>query len=457
MKKLISVDIGSTYTKAALFSLEGGRLSIIRKCELPTTVKKLSIGYRKAIKNLVGAEKKVPVYFSSSAKGGLKIAAIGIVPDFTMKIAKLTALSAGGKVVKVFSYKLSKADLKQLEELNPDIILFTGGTDGGNEAYNIYNAKLLRKAKLSSVIIYAGNKAVAGEVKKILSTKETRVTENVLPEIDAPNPEPAREQIKEVFLKKIVVKKGLDEVVKLAGRNPNPTPYSVFELVKAISEVDPAWQDFCAIDMGGATTDFYSNHDDSVENPSVIYKGLREPRIKRTVEGDLGLRVNAKSVYELSAKMLEPFLLEKNLNPIDFRKYVEKIDRETDYLPKNEAEKEYDALLAYACVHFAAIRHAGTLEKVYTPEGAVYLQKGKDLRKVKKVIGTGGYLSRNLRKNSPMISAMVKNAATEANVLLPENPQYFIDKEYLVPLLGNLVFDYKNEAVKLCLENLAVA
>ncbi|MCG8571886.1 MAG: glutamate mutase L, partial [Spirochaetes bacterium] len=83
MKKLVSIDIGSTYTKGILLQLDQGRASILQKKNVPTSIADLGQGFFEVYHTLVeekSENSEIEVYFSSSAKGGLSIAAIGIVP-----------------------------------------------------------------------------------------------------------------------------------------------------------------------------------------------------------------------------------------------------------------------------------------------------------------------------------------------------------------------------------------
>ncbi len=125
---------------------------------------------------------------------------------------------------------------------------------------------------------------------------------NVLPDIDHPNPLAARQAICDIFLKRIVKGKAPDVIVDKTGEEPMPTPWTVFELVKAISNVDHSWKEFMLIDMGGATTDVYPACANTL-SPDTVLHGVPEPFVKRTVEGDLGMRVSAMVVGE-SAKEL---------------------------------------------------------------------------------------------------------------------------------------------------------
>lgn len=214
--------------------------------------------------------------YSSSAKGGLAVAAMGLVPSITTETAKVTAHSAGAKIAQYYAYKLNRRDIRALEETQPDILLFTGGTDGGEESYGLNNARVLAESKLDCAIIYAGNRDIQDEVQEILGHKDLTIVDNVLPDLDHPNPLAARRAICDIFLKRIVKGKGLDVVVDKTGEEPMPTPWTVFELVKAISNVDHSWKEFMLIDMGGATTDVYSACANTL-SPDIVLHGVPEP------------------------------------------------------------------------------------------------------------------------------------------------------------------------------------
>lgn len=499
MKHLISIDIGSTFTKGVLFSLDesfNNKLEIIDRYQLPTTAEHLADGFFEILNNLSKSIKNkddkdnVEIFYSSSAKGGLKIIAIGIVPELTLKSAKLAALSAGGKVLKSYSYRLNKSNIEEIDELNPDIILFTGGTEGGNFEINLHNAKLLSSLKRKPIILYAGNSYCKDEINDILKSKNFLVylNENVLPEIDKINIEKSRNCIREIFIENITKGKGLDKIINAIGSYPLPTPLSVFNFIKTISEVferfeidndykekykdllnyslfEEDFKSFIALDMGGATTDFYSVNKEYIENNNFIIKGILEPTVKRTVEGDLGMRVSAKSTFETGFEFIKSIIKDEDLMD-EFSQYVEKIDQNTEYLPKDIREKDFDRLLALVCVKFSAIRHCGKLKRIFTANGEKFVQSGKNLKNVEVVIGSGGYLSKmeNLDINEHLTFAYDKYFAKdhyyeneEEIPLLPKNIKYFVDSNYLLPILANISQKYPFEATLKFIENLKKA
>lgn len=463
MPHVISIDIGSTYTKGAVFSWQEGdkAFKLAARAVVPTTVNYLPDGYRQVMASLEelcrrgegilgteGSFADIPVYFSSSAKGGLNIAALGIVPALTLKAAKLTALSAGGRIDRVYAYKLTRRDVEALEANPPDIILLAGGTEGGNEVYVRHNGKLLSKSSVlaqRSVLVYAGNSVMAEEIEEMFADKgfEVHIADNIMPEVDRTDTVKAREIIRSIFLDRIVKGRGLDTVVKEIGHNPNPTPYAVLRLVEAIYLKRPEMGEFMLIDMGGATTDVYSccQPVKSIEN--VMFRGLPEPEVKRTVEGDLGMRVSALSTFKAAPYLAEiPGMAE----------FVEKVDRDTSHIGVSETEKSYDLALAGACSGEALRRHAGKLRRVFTAVGEAFVQEGKDLREIRTVIGSGGFLS---RLHNFQIPDILKRGNTADNFLLvPERFRYARDKDYIFPLLGNLADNYPLLAVQTALDGL---
>jgi uncharacterized protein (TIGR01319 family) len=99
MKPILCIDFGSTYTKVVGVDIDEPK--ILGRTQSFTTVKEdINIGLEKAIvklSNITGIE-EWPVRFAcSSAAGGLKMIAIGLVPQLTMEAAKRAALSAGAK------------------------------------------------------------------------------------------------------------------------------------------------------------------------------------------------------------------------------------------------------------------------------------------------------------------------------------------------------------------------
>ena len=443
--QIVSVDIGSTWTKAALFTPEGDALTLVNHVLTPTTTHHLAEGFFTSLNQVLNVADARPLLnsgdvtlkYSSSAKGGLAVAAMGLVPSITLESAKVTAHSAGAKIAQYYSYKLNRHDIQALEDSPPDILLFTGGTDGGEESHGLANARALAASKLDCAIIYAGNRDIQDDVQAILGHKDLIVVDNVLPDLDHPNPYAARKAICDVFLSRIVKGKGLDVIVGETGEEPMPTPWTVYELVKAISDVDSAWKEFMLIDMGGATTDVYSASANML-SPDTVLHGVPEPFVKRTVEGDLGMRVSAVVVGESTQELVNVVFAHQPQRREAFYGYLRHLVAHPDYLPVTEEEKHFDTLLAGLCVGYASERHAGTKKQVCTCVGNVDLQMGRDLTTVRKVVGSGGWLSRASQFDIHRWLKYRELDDSSRRVLLPGQFDYYRDAKGLLPLLANV-------------------
>jgi uncharacterized protein (TIGR01319 family) len=454
----VSIDIGSTWTKGAVFSLKDGELDLQNRLARPTTVDDLARGFfellGQLLPHLAAADLpravrsgEVELSYSSSAKGGLAVAALGLVPDITLETAKVAAYSAGAKLTQVLSYKLTASDLRGLEAAPPDILLFAGGTDGGNSDYVLANARALAASKLGCAIVYAGNRSVRDEVGELLAHKDFIAVDNLLPTLEEPNPDPAREALRALFLARIVKGKGLDRIIDATGIEPWPTPYAVYEYAKAIRQHVPGWQEFVLLDMGGATTDVYSAHRESPTAGTVL-RGLPEPDVKRTVEGDLGLRVSAAAAADTGRGLIGSSLAHDPARLEEFNRYVATLARQPQHLPQDAAGQAFDALLAGACVAHACARHAGRSYEVYTPDGMVRVQLGRDLSKVAKVIGSGGWLSQAADFNPGAWLSQIAVDAKDKAVLVPTRIDYHRDAGYLFPLLANVAQAHPAEAAR---------
>ncbi|MCZ9155389.1 methylaspartate mutase accessory protein GlmL [Escherichia albertii] len=443
--QIVSVDIGSTWTKSALFSREGDTLTLVNHILTPTTTAHLADGFFSSLNQVLNVDDARPLLkngeialkYSSSAKGGLAVAAMGLVPSITLESAKVTAHSAGAKITQYYSYKLNRRDIQALEEAPPDILLFTGGTDGGEKSYGINNARALAESRLNCAIVYAGNRDIQDDIQTILGHKDLTIVDNVLPDLDHPNPLAARQAICDIFLKRIVKGKGLDIIVDETGEEPMPTPWTVYELVKAISNIDNAWKEFMLIDMGGATTDIYSACANNL-TPDTVLHGVPEPFVKRTVEGDLGMRVSATVVGESAKDLVNVVFAQHPTRQEAFYLYLRHLVAHPDYLPTNAEEKYFDTVLAGLCVGYATERHAGTKTEVCTCVGNVDLQMGRDLTTVRKVVGSGGWLSRASQFDIHHWLKYRELNDDGKRILLPTQFEYYRDSRGLFPLLANV-------------------
>lgn len=455
MKAYLLIDFGSTYTKLTLVDLDQG--VILGTSKAMTTVEtNIMEGFTLAYEDL---NKRVDLsnveiikrLACSSAAGGLKMVTLGLVPELTVEASKRAALGAGARVLKTYSYEITNAEIKEIQNLKVDMILLSGGTDGGNEEVIIANAKKIAKNFKHTPIIVAGNKCTYDRIEEIFSEEGIvgQFTENVMPRLNEINVEPVRELIRELFMKNITKSKGMDVAESFVDGILMPTPAAVLRasevLAKGTDETD-GLGDLIVIDIGGATTDVHSLCDGFPSKAGINLRGLKEPFAKRTVEGDLGMRVSALSLYEAtSVREIREYLPE--ITGEELARQCHYRHDHVDFVPQTKEEIAFDEAMAKVAARLAMKRHAGRLEVAYTPLGEMFNQFGKDLLETKVIIGTGGVIVHSERPSAILKESCFRQ--DDPTSLCPINPRLMTDQHYILSAMGLLSFDFPDVALKI--------
>ncbi|MBA2389927.1 MAG: glutamate mutase L [Geodermatophilaceae bacterium] len=356
----LCLDVGSTYTKGAAVELGTGHL--LGTAEHRTTLDGDVLDGVAAVRAELNVAVDAPTYACSSAGGGLRLAVVGYEREISAEAGRRVALSAGARVVYVGAGRLDRAARVALAAARPDVILLTGGTDGGEESVLLHNAAALAAAHPRVPVVVAGNGAVREEAAGMLAVRRRLVfpTTNVLPDIGVIEPGPAREAIRAVFLRHVIGGKGLSRGPRFARLVSAVTPDAVLEGVALLGGLvraaDAGARGVVVVDVGGATTDVYSAlaPEDSRSAVAPLWD-------RRTVEGDLGMRWSAESL-----------LAAADAERLDVRGLAQPAARRTaavDLLPTTAAERAVDARLGALAVIVALRRHVRE-EGVYD-EGSV--------------------------------------------------------------------------------------
>jgi len=431
---LLIAEIGSTTTLVNAFdNINSADPDFIGQGFAPTSVLEgdVTVGLKGAIADLEekqGFDKLDWEEFmaTSSAAGGLKMTVHGLVKDMTVKAAEEAALGAGAVIKQVTAGKLRDSQLEELRKIQPNIILLAGGVDYGEEETIINNAEKLSTLDIDVPYIYAGNKVLQNEVKEMFEKKGKHIiiAENVYPEIDTLNIEETRNIIHDVFAEHIVRAPGMSKIKPMLSIDMMPTPGAV---MKASQLLKSDIGNLVTIDVGGATTDVHSVTEDSLNVRELLISP--EPEAKRTVEGDLGVYLNAPHVFNLLDDRID---LEKreDLAPI----------------PRDKEEERYIFHLARQAALTAIERHSGKYRDLYGPSGRSTVAEGKDLTAVKWIIGTGGALTR--LKDSKDILEDLKDFNKRA-LLPPKSAQPLIDRDYIMASMGLMSKKYPKAALAL--------
>ena len=442
VKAIALVDFGSTFTKLTLVEAETGRL--LAAAQAPTTVETDAMeGYREALgRALAQAPGRVTItrrLAASSAGGGLRVAAIGLVPEYTEAAARQAALNAGARIVLQLSGRLDGRAAAALEEAEPEIVLFSGGTDGGQREQVLQNAEVVASARLDSRIIVACNRDIADAVADLMAPRErVHVVANVLPAIGRLDIEPARSAIHDEFIRHVIRGKGLSRAEEFHETVIMPTPEAVLRATRLLAESAEGTgpRDVVVIDLGGATTDVHAAVVPTPTPVGIRVAGLPALPLTRTVEGDLGMRWSAPGALDADAEWLEAEGRATGTTPEALRSACARRQRAPDFLPDGPEEDHIDRALAIACATHALQRHCGTLKTVYIPgQGADFVQRGADLRDVPLVIGTGGVLGRHAEGEALLRAALERQPQ---GALAPRAPALTLDRRYVLAAAGLL-------------------
>jgi uncharacterized protein (TIGR01319 family) len=290
--------------------------------------------------------------------------------------------------------------------------------------------------------------------------KETRLAANVMPASGRLTVESAREEIRKLFMERITQAKGLEN---LRGLVPVvlPTPMAVLRaamLGAQGTESEAGWGDLAVVDVGGATTDVHSIGYGSPTGPHIAEQALPEPFAKRTVEGDLGIRLNAGTLldrlgavrFDLGFRRAFPQFA---VSAGELADYIAAVSRDTSRAPREPWQSAADAELARAAVDLAIERHVGKKERIVTREGETWMHYGKDLSDTRTLIGTGGVFAHNPYA-ARILSPNRGRDDGRYEVLRPRNPELFVDGRYLLYAVGLLAQSHPDVALRVFKANM---
>ncbi len=431
---VVCVDFGSTFTKASLVDVDEGR--ILASASHPTTIDTDVLdGFAACRTALAGSDPRAagaPVLACSSAGGGLRIAVLGNEELVTAEAGRRVALSSGGKVVAVHSLasRVPEGALERtLRHTAPDVVLLTGGTDGGNAESLVEGARALVDGGWTGPVVVAGSVDARDEVAGLLAGLPHVLADNVVPRIGVLAPESARAAIREMFLAHVIGGKHLsasdDFRQMVRGATPDVVLAGVELLARGLDEGRPGAGDVAVVDVGGATTDVHSVVALDPEEAGLSREVVAVTPVTRTVEGDLGMRWSAVSTVEAAG-------LDDLLDAARVRR------DDPGFLPDDDAGADVDEAIAAAAVDLALRRHAGRSRVVVSPEGRVLERTGKDLREVDLLIGSGGVLRNGRAGVAGRVLAGSLGPDQEGGWQLPRAPRVVVDHDYALCAIGLL-------------------
>ena len=269
LKSILATDCGSTTTKAILIEKIEGEYRLRFRGEAPTTVEAPFEDVTKGVLNAVMEIEELSgrklldgdniitpqtsntgadVYVStSSAGGGLQMMVAGVVKSMTGESAERAALGAGSIVMDVLASndgRLPHEKIARIRQLRPDMILLSGGIDGGTLSHVVELSEILAaanpKARLGLnyklPVIYAGNKKAHKNIKDTLGEiTDLTIVENIRPVLEVENLGPSRDKIHDLFMEHVMAQApGYKKLMSWTDAPIMPTPGAVGSLIEMI-------------------------------------------------------------------------------------------------------------------------------------------------------------------------------------------------------------------------------
>jgi len=431
MDVILATDCGSTTTKAILIEKIDDTYRQTFRGEAPTTVEAPFEDVTKGVVNaiaevedlsgrkLLDGEKIITpnngkvgsdIYVStSSAGGGLQMMVAGVVKTMTAESAQRCALGAGAIVMDIIASndsRLLHEKIERTRQLRPDMILLSGGTDGGTISHVVSLAECIAAADpkprfgigYKLPVIYAGNISAREKIKEILDEKTSlTISDNLRPSLEKENLMPARHKIHDLFLEHVMAQApGYKKLMSWTGAPIMPTPAAVGLIMSKIAEKQKI--NLVGVDIGGATTDTFS-----------VFDGI----FNRTVSANLGMSYSISNVLREAGidNILRwiPFDIDEQ----DLRNRIKnKMIRPTT-IPQTLDELKVEQAVAREALRLAFIQHKqlavglkGIQQERSISDAFTQVATGQsliDMNRLNLIVGSGGVLSHSPRRVQGMV------------------------------------------------------
>lgn len=489
IKRIVATDCGSTTTKAILIECnDAGEYRLVARGEAPTTVEKpfedvtvgvlnsiteleeisetgvpegFAGGRRKLIKNGIvwrlqkegqttdsrGSDLDASdLYVStSSAGGGLQMMVAGVVKAMSAESAERAALGAGAILMDTLAVDDGRREYQKVErlrQLRPDIILMSGGTDGGTKSHLIDMAEVIHRADpkprfgdMKLPVIYAGNKDASADVASVLGqTIETKVVDNIRPSLEQENLDPARDEIHELFLEHVMQQApGYSKLLDWTSEEVMATPNAVGKLLDEYAKNEGI--NILGVDIGGATTDVFS-----------VFEGI----YNRTVSANLGMSYSICNVLKEAGTPNIARWLPFHIDPFEVRNRLRnKMIRPTT-IPQTYEDLLIEQAVSREALRLAFDHHKSLARSLKGTQqqrdvGQIFDQQatGQTLIKMMQldmIIGSGGVLSH--APNRAQSALMMLDAYQPEGITM-----ITVDSIFMMPHLG-VLSEHLYEAAK---------
>ena len=464
IRSILATDCGSTTTKAILIEKRGDEYHLVVRGEAPTTVEApvedVTAGVINAItevEELAGrrllkdgqiikpqqGDEGTDLYIStSSAGGGLQMMVAGVVRNLTAESAERAALGAGAIVMDVIASndkRLPHEKIERIRHLRPDMVLLSGGIDGGTTSHVAELAEIIEAANpkprlgvtYELPVIYAGNKDASEIVGERLGDKMAlEVVDNLRPVLERENLMPTRLKIQDQFLEHVMAHApGYRKLISWTDAPIMPTPGAVGAIMQTIAAQQNI--EVVGVDIGGATTDVFS-----------VFKNQEgEAIFNRTVSANLGMSYSISNVlaeagmenvlrwvpFDIDVSDLGNRIKNKMIRPTTIPQTLEELIIE-GAIAREALRLAFDQHKQLA-VELRGVQQQRTISEAFSQSetGATLV----DMLSLDLMVGSGGVLSHAPRRNQAMLMMI--------DAFQPEGVTHLaVDSIFMMPQLGVL-------------------
>ncbi len=466
LKSILATDCGSTTTKAILIELIDGEYRLSYRGEAPTTVEAPfedvtrgvlnatmeieELSGRKILdgENIVTPQDGndgVDIYIStSSAGGGLQMMVAGVVKSMSGESAERAALGAGSIVMDVLASNDGRKPhekITRIRQLRPDMILLSGGVDGGTTKHVVELAEILAAANpqprlgqnYKLPVIYAGNKKATKAINDSLGEiTDLDVTENIRPVLEQENLKPSRDKIHDLFMEHVMQQApGYKKLMSWTDAPIMPTPGAVGALIEMVAKKENI--SVVGVDIGGATTDIFS-----------VFQG----QFNRTVSANLGMSYSICNVlaeatlsnvlrwvpFDIDEKELTNRIGNKMIRPTTVPQSLEELVIE-QAIAREALRLSFIQHKAFA-VNLKGVQKERTISDAFEQSDSG--QSLVNMMELDLIVGSGGVLSHAPRRE--------QSAKMLIDSFLPEGiTSLAVDSIFMMPQLGVMANIEKKE------------
>ena len=347
---ILVADCGSTMTTVALIDRVNGHHRLLARGEAISTHHtpwaNVTVGVKEAIRQvetLVGRalltqggelirscrpdKDGVDAFAAvSSAAPPMRVVLTGLTHNLSLasarralagpyvELAGVLALDEGG------AGRDLTARIRILRQAQPEVIVITGGTDGGAsrpvteiaQLVALYNRMLAPEDR--PAIFYAGNAHLADDVASLFAASDTlRVVANVRPGLDVENLEPIRTQLQSLYQDRWLTSvPGMHRLREWTGRPVSPAARSFGQVIRYVGERYRL--NVLGFDLGSSSTVLAAQSGDcaSLTTGANLGIGLSVPAALNQIPME---RITRWLPFEMQPDWARDTLLNKGLHP----------------------------------------------------------------------------------------------------------------------------------------------